>query len=493
MLENTILIPTKYHNTSVIDYVMSSKVNSEWLYTIKIFNRETWKHLREFLIPRLKWSELQIYKEYFSQIQSTKTDMWKFSFLLFKSLRNLAILSQPEIESWDLEDTFVKNLQKWEHFIRELLLEWSKVCDQYEKTCEEVEERVRENRMKIEQLTIWSNVEEISIDATLSDIYWTTTMEWQKENKDQINSIIKQNWLYRASNLLEAEVLWITRWFEVLQVEAIFPLTIDKIKKIHSISTYWLDNIKGKEWWLNYNSWVFRNKTVDLWIFKTKKWSSWSWTPPYLPPEDPEMYIELLLSIINKKRVSILTVWLFHLIYYWIHPFSNGNKRTTRILESWIIQRFFDHWHLLQWMWYYFKKDITTYMDILSKVLSWQRSVRDFLLYYLESFEKMSKESLISAEILILGSVKEYISEDRLRYYDGSDEIFFRFYKRNLWKYFTFSDIKKHIKENWLYFWSLGPSVAQKLEKHVKDWLLQEKTVEGHSYTKVYKCIIKKK
>jgi hypothetical protein len=162
-------------------------------------------------------------------------------------------------------------------------------------------------------LTSVSNIDEITIDSTLCDVYWTTTMEWQSESKEDVKDII--SWKWWKDNLFVEEVLGIKKWFDFIRTKIIVPLDIETIKSIHFVATKWLDNVKWKEWWLDYSSWILRNnELVDMWIFK-QKWMDWK--APFYPPENPEYFIQNLLDAINAWEFTLLKLWLFHIIFYW--------------------------------------------------------------------------------------------------------------------------------------------------------------------------------
>ncbi len=81
---------------------------------------------------------------------------------------------------------------------------------------------------------------------------------------------------------------------------------------------------------------VFDKYLTDFTVYKSGKWrdNDTIRVGTYIPApfEDIEKGVEELLSWI-KENQSITSVALFHTALYALHPFNNGNKRISRILE----------------------------------------------------------------------------------------------------------------------------------------------------------------
>lgn len=457
----------KIKNTSEIEYSMNYSLNSWWTYTIRIFNKNNWEHLREFFIPRISSIELQKYFDYFNEVQNNKIDMKLLSFSKWKAIND-------SNEEWLFLDESEDNNFDWDSIsqIDYIFSEWKEIIEMLEFEIKNYENKFREHRNEIEKLVrIWT-LQQISLDSILSDIYWTTTMEWQEEDERIIRMMIQTN-IYKDKLLLE-EAKKIKDWFFYIKENWLKELSINEAKKIHSICTKWLDEIKDSSQ-LDYNSWMIRNHQVDLWIFKNNRSLTW-WLPPYTPPEKEfiEDKLEKLFDYMNNWDFNLWKLALFHLVFYWIHPFSNWNKRTTRVLESWLIQKYFDFWHLCQWMWFYFRNDISNYYNYLSKTLSWELPVSQWINYYMKSFERMWRMSKEQSEILIMWYITDILSDERCKYYDKIDEVFYRFYKRKMDTWFKKDELREYIKYEWLLSDNLSQWLKRRIEKHLKDWLIIE-------------------
>ena len=453
----TNVVPKEFFDTSKVSFSVSIKRNREWLYTIKLFDKETSKHLSEFMIPRVSLSEINFYKEYYKQMTEANANL---SLLDFRTWKRFYENSFEEFLDFDDESEEMQ-----EHQIKTIFLEWKQVCRQFESYSKEAEKIFENYRNSIEQLSQISSIEEIHIDATLSDVYWTTTMEWQKETKEEINDYLKDK---KNRSLTSVEAKNIFEWFSFVWENTWANLDMKFIQKIHEIATKWLDELKDS--WLDYKSAELRDGEIDMWIFMT-----WNWEESkYFPPKNWAAYINNLIAFMNEWELTVAKIWLFHLIYYWTHPFWNWNKRTTRLLESYFIQKKFDYWHLCLWMWFYFKKNLQSYFSNVRKVLTSKSPVRDWILFYVDSFKEMWLLSLKNAEAISIWSVMKVLPFERKKYYDEKDEVFYKFYKRQIW-WFERNELKDYVKQEWLFENSLSQSLSQRLEKHLKDWIVEEK------------------
>lgn len=104
-------------------------------------------------------------------------------------------------------------------------------------------------------------------------------------------------------------------------------LTVELICNLHHDLTLGLDDYAKKVGVSNYHSGELR-KSNEVKIGKFTQ---------YIPPDFQQ--IEKFLGILfaefsEKKRVELVDILEFHLLFYAIHPFQNGNKRVVRFLES---------------------------------------------------------------------------------------------------------------------------------------------------------------
>ena len=258
-------------------------------------------------------------------------------------------------------------------------------------------------------------------DNILSDVYWTTTMEGWKINVREIKENTSNDKLIatEADNIYKS-FIEITNILKENQFN--WFLDIDLIKYFHSLNTNWLDKILKD--WLSYKPWEFRKWNISMWIFQTLEWKQ----EIYYPPENWKLYLKMLVDEFNKQiekqnwKINLTDMAIFHLVFYAIHPFWNWNKRTTRVIESLLIQYQFDKFHFLKWMWYWFRQNIDAYFNIMKKVLSWQAEAREWLKFYLNYFEDMIEYSKISFEVNQNFNISKYINKSRLYLYSEKDK-----------------------------------------------------------------------
>ena len=313
--------------------------------------------------------------------------------------------------------------------------------------------------------------DEISLDANINpleyisdDIYGTTTMEWEIVEKEYIDEIIKNKQI-KGETLSQKEAVNVRDWFYWSIGKSLEKpkLSIDLIKQAHTINTHNLDEsvVEG----LKYNPGTIRNELVNMGIFKRHNGEI-----PYMPPKEPAEGLQKFVDYFNTGEVNISKIANLHLVIYSLHPFTNGNKRTTRVLESLYIQSHLDNGHLLKWMWYWFKKNIQTYIQELRNVLSWKKTLKHWNRYYMREFIKMTEYSVFEHKNL-KEDILQRIPENRHRYYDDKDKVFYRFYLSHKDNFFSIKDVNKYLNNNAIAY--NDPNVINKrFAKHVKDELI---------------------
>lgn len=101
--------------------------------------------------------------------------------------------------------------------------------------------------------------------------------------------------------------------------------TVDTIIDLHTKLTWGLDDLfkwKGLPWYWKYASWILRKEDiVQVW-----------W---YLPEKAENIIVNLnKVEELTKSINTLDNVFNIHWLLYWTHPFNNGNKRLSRIIES---------------------------------------------------------------------------------------------------------------------------------------------------------------
>ena len=132
-------------------------------------------------------------------------------------------------------------------------------------------------------------------------------------------------------------------------------------------------------------------------------------------------------------------------MHYALHPFFNWNKRTTRVLETMYIQSYIDNNHYLKGMAYWFRKNQQEYIGIIKDVLTSKKSIKEWVIYYMNEFEQMSKYSLLESKYILDSDIKKYISPDRQRYYDDKDLVYYRFIYIYWENNFSITELKQYL------------------------------------------------
>jgi len=275
-------------------------------------------------------------------------------------------------------------------------------------------------------------INEIKKHFLFSAVYWTTKMENSKLSDYKARRIFdNKDW---AKWCDEREFLNLKKAFKELW--KINVLDLSMVKKLHFLACVWLDEISPPDE-LNYKPWVFRSESVlMLWQYQTPLFKN-IWT-----------IVDLIF--INSERLSWLWKIIYiHLFFYLLHPFYNWNKRVTRILEYFFFrEEFSDVYDKFIWMWYYFFKEKKAYFSFINQILISnysEKSIKDFINFYIFSFNEMLELSLKEIKIKEIQDNKNFSNE--------LEKEFNEFLLRN--EIFKLSDLriflnKKLIKKNML-------------------------------------------
>jgi fido (protein-threonine AMPylation protein) len=192
------------------------------------------------------------------------------------------------------------------------------------------------------------------------------------------------------------------------------------ILDIHKKLTIWLDELfLGKlEWYDPYFSWEFRNENnIKVWNKKVINF---------------ELIKEKLDKIYNltKNIFSLNEVFHLHANLYYIHPFSNWNKRVCRILEEIYIENLWINSSISASHWYYLHQRLYTKQI-------YQKTIRKQLF---ESFSDFGYASLIISWIYLLHNQLSAIKREIIKPYNL--EIFKNFIE---WETLKTKDLEKEI------------------------------------------------
>jgi Fic family protein len=304
-------------------------------------------------------------------------------------------------------------------------------------------------------------------------------MEGEIVDKDYVEQIIKNKslvweslWELEATNIRNGFI-----WAYKQSLKWDFVFSSKLVKQAHKITTKGLDSLVEK--WLKYNLWEFRDYQVDMGIFQSPNGKS-----EYYPPKNPEAAMNKLEEYMSNWEFNIIKLAHLHLFLYSLHPFSNGNKRSTRIIESLAIQSRFDKGHYFKGMGYFYKKNMPTYLKKVKGVLSGKIDLKEWVLYYVSSFQTMARFSITDLQMQ-QQSITWKISPSRIRYYDATDQIIDRFYLKNLDNFFTAKQLNKYLVD-YDKVYSDNKQIYKRIQKHMKDNLIY-KTEEKEGRDTLYR------
>lgn len=110
-------------------------------------------------------------------------------------------------------------------------------------------------------------------------------------------------------------------------------LTVNLICELHQDLTVGLDRYSKEKGVSSYHPGQLR-QSDRVKVGKLRK---------YIPPKYKEIkkLLETLFrDFVSKKMIELTDILEFHILFYAIHPFQNGNKRVARILESMLLAHY---------------------------------------------------------------------------------------------------------------------------------------------------------
>jgi len=428
--------------------IKKNKLNND-IFDVSFYNKSNWKPISWLKISKVNKTDIHNVDKYISYLIENElflTDFWFKDYL--KSINN----------------------KTYSHFFSSIIdqayLTEARLTPVLEKLNNDIQWYYNKITKLSEEQNIRSSSNIFTIEYISDDIYWTTTMEGEIVDKEYIEKILVDK-NFSWTNLSELEATNIRNgFFWAIKKSIDSPkLSINLIKEAHKVSTKDLDKLVIK--WLKYYSGKFRNEVVNMWIFRTVNWKI-----DYFPPEKPDEYINELCEYFNKWSFNLVKLSNLHLILYSLHPFYNWNKRTTRVIETLYIQANYDKWHYFKWMWYWFKKNIKTYMKNVRDVLSWKKTLKQWNQYYINSFLDMCEYSLYEITNL-KKDIKKVIEPTRVRYYDDKDQIFYRFYLNNKDTLFSIKELFNYLNANWIRYSEMN-QLNKRISKHQRDNIIEK-------------------
>ena len=292
-------------------------------------------------------------------------------------------------------------------------------------------------------------------DALIKSSHYSTSIEGNPLKLDEVKTLIMNN--QKATTKAEKEVL---NYFNVLNhLDRYYDKTITKhtILSLHKDLTK--DLLRDQEYEGKY-----RDTSVIIGNVHTKKIN-------YIPPDAYKVpyLVDELLDWLNNCTTELYPVIVAGILHYElvrIHPFIDGNGRTSRLMATLIlsINEFnIDNYFTLD---EYYNQDRQAYVDAL-KSADKNQDLTFWLEYFcqgvLYSIEKVKKEVLTLAQITSK--------------YDNTIEL-----TPNEISVLTLLEEKKHIKnkdiQNML---NISPQASYKIIKKLKDKKLIKNIGKGRS------------
>lgn len=189
--------------------------------------------------------------------------------------------------------------------------------------------------------------------------------------------------------------------------------------------------------------------------------------------------MEQSLNILNQKDIPILIrISIFHYLFGYIHPFYDGNGRTSRFISSYLLSREFEHLIGFR-LSYTIKAHIKEYYDAFKNCNDEKNSgdltpfIIMFLKIILESFENLydalnSRRELLSKYVDIIEK-NDTLSEE-------NKDFLFIMVQVSL---FSYEGITKKALCSEL---SISPSTVDKRLTKFKDWLIADKSGRAIKY-----------
>lgn len=183
-------------------------------------------------------------------------------------------------------------------------------------------------------------------------------------------------------------------------------LNLELIKNLHHDLTIGLDEyvkIKGIS---AYHPGTFRHSD-EVKVGKLK-----AYTPPKFQ-KIPELLQLLFEHFARRRKINLYDILEFHVLFYAIHPFQNGNKRVARILESMLIHHYgYSAERTISLSAHYFQEKSGFHFFLMESLL--QKDPTFFINYAIRGYFSAGHKILVFTQNLYL---KDF-EENFLRYLD---------------------------------------------------------------------------
>ncbi len=182
--------------------------------------------------------------------------------------------------------------------------------------------------------------------AVFEETYAISTAEYSELTEKEAESVfLTPETEARLKKYQDDEVLTDRQKYERLEFENIESvennispfgfkdITVGFIKKLHYDLTIGLDRYTKTVGVSKYHSGSLRQSNSTK-IGKIR---------PITPPDHKRImeFLKLLLKeFSNRKQIGLKDILEFHVLFYTIHPFQNGNKRVVRLLESMLLHHY---------------------------------------------------------------------------------------------------------------------------------------------------------
>lgn len=234
-------------------------------------------------------------------------------------------------------------------------------------------------------------------------IFGTAAIEGNPLSQEQVDQVLSQSKTFKTTEKAEKEIQNLKITYDYLRnLRNISQLKLDEdyIKKLHELITYDVEyesNIPGK----------YRNHIVKVGDIK----HGGVYTPPKIY-EDIKNLMSEYIKWINSESVLKLApeirAALAHLHFSLIHPFGDGNGRTARIIEAFVLYQSGIKYVPVMLSNYYYRNIDDYYVSFSKTIMNEENDVTDFIEFILKGV----KESLYNIKDSITFFIRKFTLRD---------------------------------------------------------------------------------
>lgn len=189
-------------------------------------------------------------------------------------------------------------------------------------------------------------------------------------------------------------------------------ISIQTIKELHAVASHDLDSFKETEG-QKYNIGRLRLNADQIAIYDSIT-GEIIYEPPTEAIIEPALQ-SIFLWIKQKQKITPYDISIFHTLLYSIHPFSNGNKRSVRILEHLLMKETGLNKHGFYNISFYYHEYIERYYKYLLEAIT-MKQLRNWSIFFLEGVIYMLFDTIRkSIELERLDNAKRHYNYRKIK------------------------------------------------------------------------------